>query len=156
MYGLDISIVDIGSIKGISNCIINFDYGNFESCQFNARNSLNGGVFSVVDTGHETISLNEFLHGELVLTVVSAVRGFDVLCDGKCVVNMTLETTASQLSERVIPHFFRLKGHSSQTVDLFYRNKGPTRIKAGSVRIELMFYELSGSERNNSPCTDLE
>ena len=155
MYGLDICIVDIGSIKGISNCIVNFDYGNFESCQFNARNSLSGGVFSVIDIGQESIDINELLQGDLVVTVVSTKKGFEVLCDGATKVSLVNTEREDSRCNRVLPSLFQTRGFCSVALDLFYRNKGPTRIKAGSVSVELRLYSLSAA-RANSPCTDLE
>lgn len=150
IIGLDFRLKDVSEIKGIAKCLINFDFGNFESCSYNCNNNQSGGLFSVSVVADDT---NSMMIGNLVITVISTKKLFEVLCDGSCEVDFVsgLNLAQKTTTDTLFPTMFNVLGTQTVEIDMFYRNKGPTRIKAGKVKIIVSVIDLSNISESPKP-----
>ncbi len=145
MFGVDFRIVDIKQIKGISNCHIIFDFGHFERCTFVNNAESCGGVFGIIKPPLD-FDTKRLLTGEFKIVVLSPKKQFEVLCDGSHDVVLTsMQSDCPLFIEASLKHTFNVVGQQTVSMELFYRNKGPIRIKAGIVQIMISIVDLSST-----------
>lgn len=144
IIGLDFRLIDVSEIKGITECTVNFEFGSFESCSYNCSNNQSGGLMSV-SILDDDVDIQSLLCGSLTITVISRKKLFDVLCDGSCFVDMNNIHDSSQPSPfgSLFPMNFNTLRSGKVKLNMLYRNKGPTRIKAGTVEIMISIVDLS-------------
>lgn len=143
ILGFDLRIIDVAQIKGISKCHINIDFGCFESFNYSVNDNLEGGVFNVVQLPVD-VDMQKVLAGEFKMTVISAKKSFVALCDGHQHIDMTIVNgDHSQFLANSLKHLFTVLGQTLVSLDLFYFNKGPTRIKAGTVKVLISIIDLA-------------
>lgn len=144
IIGLDFRLTDVSEIKGIAKCLLNFEFGDFESCSFNCSTNQSGGLLSV-SILNDDIDVQSLLNGSFTVTVISQKKSFDVLCEGTTFVDLTTTSESLQLNPFVnlSSMNFGLLGVNKVKLDMLYRNKGPTRIKAGAIEIVISILDLS-------------